>query len=150
MPHIHKKIDFTAQVWIVHKDKVLIRKHDKYGYLLGVGGHIELDEDPNIAAIREAKEEVGLDVRLVAPPNFISYEKEGYKELIPPIFMNIHKINETHQHVGMEFVAVSDSDKVVPENKDDEWKWLTPEEVENNSELSNETKRRAAADSGKS
>ena len=65
MAHIHEKIDFTADVFVVHKDKVLIRTHDKYDLWLAVGGHIELDEDPNQSAIREVKEEVGLDVELV-------------------------------------------------------------------------------------
>ncbi len=35
--------------------KVQLRKHDKYNIWLSVGGHIEPDEDPNQAAIREVK-----------------------------------------------------------------------------------------------
>ncbi len=62
MPHIHEKIDFTVEVFIVYDNKVLLRKHDKYKKWLSIGGHIELDEDPNQAAIREVKEEVGLDI----------------------------------------------------------------------------------------
>jgi len=46
MAHIHEKIDFTASVFVVHKNKVLLRMHDKYKMWLSVGGHIELDEDP--------------------------------------------------------------------------------------------------------
>jgi len=65
MPHIHEKIDFVADVFVVYKDRVLIRKHDKYDKWLAVGGHIELDENPNQAAVREVKEEVGLDVELI-------------------------------------------------------------------------------------
>ena len=61
MPHIHNKIDFTVEVFIVYDNKVLLRKHDKYGMWLSVGGHIELDEDSNQAALREVKEEVGLE-----------------------------------------------------------------------------------------
>ena len=62
MPHLHEKIDFTAEVFIVYQNKVLLRKHDKYKMWLSVGGHIELDEEPNQAAVREVKEEAGLDV----------------------------------------------------------------------------------------
>lgn len=64
MPHLHEKIDFVSSVYIVNGDAVLLRKHDKYKMWLPPGGHIELDEDPSEAAIREAKEEVGLDVTL--------------------------------------------------------------------------------------
>ena len=56
MAHIHEKIDFTVEVFVVYQDKVLLRKHDKYGMWLSVGGHIELDEDPNETALREVKE----------------------------------------------------------------------------------------------
>jgi len=55
MPHIHDKIDFTVEVFVVHQKAVLLRRHDKYKIWLSVGGHIELDEDPNQAAIREVK-----------------------------------------------------------------------------------------------
>ena len=65
-PHIHEKVDLTAEVFVVYRDKVLLRMHDKYHFWMSVGGHIEIDEDPNQAAVREVKEEVGLDVILWA------------------------------------------------------------------------------------
>jgi 8-oxo-dGTP pyrophosphatase MutT (NUDIX family) len=88
MPHIHDKIDFTAEVFVVHKNKVLLRFHDKYKFWASVGGHIELDEDPNEAAIREVKEEVGLDVTLYRGNQLLTYDIGGEKEIIPPIAMN--------------------------------------------------------------
>ena len=80
MPHINNKIDFTVEVFIVYNNKVLLRKHDKYKIWLGVGGHIELDEDPNQAAVREVKEEVGLDIMLF-DKNTPAFNIENYKEL---------------------------------------------------------------------
>jgi len=53
MSHIHEKIDFTVEVFIVYKNKVLLRMHDKHHRWLSVGGHIELDEDPIQAAMRD-------------------------------------------------------------------------------------------------
>ncbi len=47
MSHIHEKIDFTVDVFVVHENKVLLRMHDKYHLWLAPGGHIELHEDPN-------------------------------------------------------------------------------------------------------
>jgi 8-oxo-dGTP pyrophosphatase MutT (NUDIX family) len=130
MAHIHDKIDFTTEVFVVFENKVLLRKHDKYKMWLGVGGHIELDEDPNQAAIREVKEEVGLDVEIVGetPP---VHEEEGYIELIAPRALNRHRINETHEHISFIYYAKSRSDEVVPEKEDDEWKWLSREDIEN-------------------
>ena len=136
MPHIHEKIDFTADVFVVHKDKVLVRKHDKYDLWLAVGGHIELDEDPNQSAIREVKEEVGLDVELVGNLPKFKNERSSYKELLPPRYMNIHDITPTHQHISLIYFAKSDSDNVV-ENEGEKskgWKWFTKEELERNEE----------------
>lgn len=130
MSHIHEKIDFTAQAFIVFKDKVLFHKHSKYDIWIGVGGHIELDENPNEAVIREVKEEVGLDIELIPPPQFKSVVSKDYIELIPPYFMSIHKINDTHRHIGMEYIAVSKTDNVIPEHPDYVWRWLTKDDIE--------------------
>jgi len=131
MPHIHEKIDFTAEVFIVYQNKVLLRKHDKYKMWLSVGGHIELDEDPNQAAIREVKEEVGLKVTLYHDPNYRSVNLDGYKELIPPQFMNIHKINDTHQHITLVYFAKTETDQLVlsEDEKSDGCKWFTETEL---------------------
>lgn len=134
MPHIHEKVDFTVEVFIVYEDKVLLRKHDKYDIWLGVGGHIEPDEDPNEAALREVREEVGLKITLAgAPlPEWTGLQEE--KELIPPRFLNRHRINSTHEHVSLVYFAKADTYEVVPgaEDKSDEWRWLTREELEEN------------------
>ena len=70
MAHIHEKIDFTVAIFVVHDAKVLIIHHRKLDKWLPLGGHIELDEDPEQAALREAREESGLDVELLGerPP----------------------------------------------------------------------------------
>jgi len=137
MPHIHEKIDFVADVFIVYKDRVLIRKHDKYDKWLAVGGHIELDENPNQAAVREVKEEVGLDVELIGElPKLENKERSSYRELIPPRYMNIHDITSTHQHISLIYFAKSTSDKVVDEGQEKSkgYKWFTKRDLEENLE----------------
>jgi 8-oxo-dGTP pyrophosphatase MutT (NUDIX family) len=131
MPHIHEKVDFAADVLIVHKSKVLLRKHDKYKIWLAVGGHIELDEDPNQTAIREVKEEVGLDVVLVGHPEIFTKPEDG-KELIPPRFINRHRINETHEHVSMVYFATTKSTDVVQGKTEisDAIHWFTRKELD--------------------
>ena len=137
MAHINELIDYTVEVFIVHKNKVLFRFHDKYKIWMSVGGHIELDEDPNQAALREVKEEVGLDVVLFDKLRPFVHDKDGYKELIPPFFMNIHKVSDTHRHVTLNYFATSDSDQVREESHDKsgQWKWMTKEEIETDNEI---------------
>jgi 8-oxo-dGTP pyrophosphatase MutT (NUDIX family) len=98
MAHIHEKIDFTVAIFVVHDGKILLIHHRKLDKWLPLGGHIELNEDPEQAALREAKEEGGLDVELLGerPPT----TSPGTRALIAPRFLDIHRINETHEHIG--------------------------------------------------
>ncbi len=130
MPHIHEKIDFVVEVFVVHKNKVLLRLHDKYKIWLSVGGHIELDEDPNQAALREVKEEMGLDVKLYDKNQLFKQEEKDNKQLIPPISLGRHNITATHEHVVLIYFATTETDKVIPEKADDVWKWVTVDELE--------------------
>lgn len=132
MPHIHTEpgqVDHTVEVFIVYGDKVLLRKHDKYKIWLSVGGHIELDEDPNQAALREVKEEVGLGVTLYAVKPLLQFNEPNYKELIPPVSMNRHAIGDAHEHVTYVYFAQASSADIVPEKSDDEWKWFSAKEL---------------------
>ena len=99
MAHIHEKIDFTVAIFIVQDKKILLIHHRKLDKWLPIGGHIELDEDPEQAALREAKEESGFDVELLGerPPT----TEAGTRALIAPRFLDIHRINSTHEHIGM-------------------------------------------------
>jgi len=122
MAHIHEKIDFTVAIFVVHDAKILLIHHRKLDKWLPLGGHIELEEDPEQAALREAKEESGLDVELLGerPPT----TSPGTRALIGPRFLDIHRISDTHEHIGMIYWArpkvgqrcraASDDPQVVP------------------------------------
>ncbi len=103
MAHIHEKIDFTVAIFVVHERKILLIHHRKLDKWLPLGGHIELDEDPEQAALREAKEESGLDVELLGerPPT----TGPGTRALLAPRFLDIHRISSTHEHIGMIYWA---------------------------------------------
>lgn len=135
MAHIHEKVDFTVEVFIVHENKVPLRKHDKYKIWLSIGGHIELDEDPNQAALREVKEEVGLDAELWDSRTADSSD-DVFEELIPPIALGkhsaIHPTSCDHIHVTFVYFARVKSDKVTVTyegDRSDEWRWFTKEEL---------------------
>ena len=103
MAHIHEKIDFTVAIFVVDQARVLLIHHRKLDTWLPLGGHIELDEDPEQAALREAKEESGLEVELLGdrPPT----TGPGTRALIAPRFLDIHRINDSHEHIGMIYWA---------------------------------------------
>lgn len=130
MPHIHTDIDFTSSVFVVRDGRVLLHTHRKYGMLLPPGGHIELDEDPNQAALREVKEECGLDVALIAPRNAPQFDEKGFVHLIAPFYFNIHEAAPGHRHADFIYFATSESGEIVPEHESDGWQWLSYEEIE--------------------
>jgi 8-oxo-dGTP pyrophosphatase MutT (NUDIX family) len=110
MAHIHEKIDFTVAVFVVADEKVLLVHHRQLKKWLPLGGHIELDEDPESAALREAREESGLDVELLGerPPT----TSPGTRALIAPRFLDIHRISATHEHIGMIYWARPKNDRL--------------------------------------
>ena len=131
MSHTGEKTCHTVEVFIVHKGKVLLKRHRKYGSIwLSVGGHIEQGEDPTEAALREVKEEVGLDVVLDTRQQEFRGVEDNYKDIIPPVAIGRHRVSDTLEHIVMVYFATSDSDAVVPEEPTDEWCWATKDELE--------------------
>jgi len=129
MAHIHEKIDFTVAIFVVQDGKVLVIHHRNLNRWLPLGGHIELDEDPEMAARREAQEESGLEVELLGerPPT----SGPGTRALIAPRFLDIHRISPTHEHIGMIYWARPRRGEVTlaPAEHHD-IRWCTPAELE--------------------
>ncbi|MFC1617683.1 NUDIX domain-containing protein [Patescibacteria group bacterium] len=138
MPHIHEKIDYCAETFVVYENKVLLRMHDKLKKWLSVGGHIELDEDPNEAAHREVKEEVGLDIELYTEPESIPDvpADNNNKLLIPPQYLDRHDISEDHEHIAFIYFARAKTNVLKLSDKEvcDECKWFSKEELQANKE----------------
>jgi len=129
MPHIHEKIDFTVAIFVVHDGKILLIHHRKLDKWLPLGGHIELDEDPEQAALREAREESGLEVELLGerPPT----TSPGTRALIAPRFLDIHRISDTHEHIGMIYWARPRNGKLsLAAAEHHDIRWCSPEDLD--------------------
>jgi 8-oxo-dGTP pyrophosphatase MutT (NUDIX family) len=129
MAHIHEKIDFTVAIFVVHRGRVLLIHHRNLDRWLPLGGHIELDEDPEQAALREAKEESGLDVELLGerPPT----TEPGTRALIAPRFLDIHRITATHEHIGLIYWArPRGGDLTLATAEHHDIRWVAPEELD--------------------
>lgn len=130
VPHLHEKIDFTVAIFVVHQERVLLVLHRRLGKWLPLGGHIELDEDPEQAALRETLEESGLEVELLGerPP----VDSPGTRALLNPRFLDIHRIHETHEHIGMVYWArpLNRSTPVLAPEEHHDIRWCTAAELE--------------------
>ncbi len=97
----------TASGVVIHDDHVLLIEHRKAGLWLYPGGHIDPNEDPAQAVIREIREEVGIDVELVAEQPF----SHPAITVVPNPF-TIITVNVTdtaigpHQHIDVVYAAV--------------------------------------------
>lgn len=77
------KITIASGPVIIHENKVLLDKHDDPFWKFP-GGSVQDDESFHVTAIREAKEELGLVVKLSDDPFIVAFDREykGLKEYV--------------------------------------------------------------------
>ncbi len=131
---------FVATVYIVNEGATALHDHERLGMWLPPGGHLDRDELPHEAAIREVREETGLDVDLVAPAGDVS--SETVRSLaMPRQFLlediDVHPTGEVgHQHVDFVYYGAVDSRDVRPAGDDEaapaRWEWFTPADLREN------------------
>lgn len=132
MPHIHELIDFTVVAYIIYRNKVLLVQHKQINLWLPVGGHIELDEDPEEALIREVREESGLEIKILAEKPKLN----NVKSLYSPSFLNIHRINSlktpNHKHIVLIYFAKSKTSQVkLAEREHNFIRWFSKKDLDN-------------------
>ena len=121
---------FTAITHIVHNNKALLQFHKKYKMWIPVGGHVERDELPHEAALREAKEECGLEVILYQHDKNTKINANNAKLIISPVHTVLVDMNPNHQHIDFIFYAKSKNPNFIPSpNEAKEMKWLSVEEI---------------------
>ena len=97
---------FTATTFIVFQEGIFLHWHRKIEKWLPPGGHIDKNEDPVTAALREVKEETGLTCQIIS--KFKPFSFSSPKQIIPPLVINLEDINDPkegyHQHIDMIYV----------------------------------------------
>ncbi|NQV15963.1 NUDIX hydrolase [bacterium] len=120
---------FTATTFVVYQGKTLLHMHRSLKMWLPPGGHIDRDELPHLAAIREVKEETGLEVELIFEAPAI--HSENAQEIPGPRHLLLENINPFHQHIDMIYFARANTYDVTPEDgESSELRWFSPAELE--------------------
>jgi 8-oxo-dGTP pyrophosphatase MutT (NUDIX family) len=122
---------FTASVYIIDGDKVLLIYHKKLQKWLQPGGHIEPNETPSEAARREVKEETGLDIAFLRQEN-IWIDHWNARSIERPFMCSLQEIPAykdvpAHQHMDMAYVATPVGEKV---GGDHEMRWFSLQEIQ--------------------
>lgn len=95
--------EFTVAVFVVDGDRVLLHYHAKLGRWLPPGGHIEPNELPDEAAVREVEEETGLRVELVGER---ALPLATPVQLVRPAGIQLENIGHDHEHIDLVYFAV--------------------------------------------
>jgi 8-oxo-dGTP diphosphatase len=93
---------FTATAYVVVRGRTLLLWHSGLRMWLPPGGHCEENEDPVMAACREALEESGIEVDVIPPPDLLVITN-GPRVLPPPAVILVEDIvrpdQPFHQHI---------------------------------------------------
>lgn len=117
---------FTVAVFVVHEGSVLLHLHRKLGMWLPPGGHIEKDELPDDAAVREVLEETGIEVELVGEKR---EDITDPVQLHRPAGVQLEYIGPGHEHIDLIYFArPTGSTAIRVEFKEEKVGWYAPDD----------------------
>jgi ADP-ribose pyrophosphatase YjhB (NUDIX family) len=105
-------VHVTGSAVVVGPRGVILVKHKSLGIWLQPGGHVDPDETPSDAALREAQEETGLEAAFAG----------GSPQLV---HVDVHPGPRGHTHLDLRYlVEAGDRDPQPPEGESQEVAWF--------------------------
>ena len=118
--------DWAATTFVVHEGRTLLLLHRKLGKWLPPGGHIDPDELPDVAALREVEEETGLRVALLDAGGALG----PVRRLAQPLCILLEQITPEHEHIDLIYVArVVEGDVRHAPQESHEARWYDADEL---------------------
>ena len=118
---------YTVTGFVSIGGRTALHWHPRLSAWLPPGGHIEPDEDPVQAVLREVREETGLDVEIVGA---LPFAYAHPPQLAVPAAMAVYDIPRDgslpgpHQHIDLiYFTRPLDDAPALPQD-DDHWAWV--------------------------
>ena len=131
------KRHFTATAFVVREGATLLHWHRKLQQWMPPGGHMLPNEDPATGALREVREETGLEAELLSLTPKFAFD---YPQQLPaPYTILIEKSAgdaEPHEHIDLiYFCRVGEDQTATPAVADDTLIWVTEAQLQQNEAL---------------
>lgn len=128
---------FTVTGFVIDGDSTLLHWHRKLAIWLPPGGHIDPNEDPVQAVLREVVEETGIVAEIV--PHRPSFAFRNVTQLPTPYSIIVADVGdgaEVHQHIDMTYIVrpVAGAARV-PAEEDHGFVWVSEVELRRNDPL---------------
>ena len=127
---------FTVSGFLSHRGRTALHWH-RLGLWLPAGGHVEANEDPVEAVLREVEEETGIAAEVV--PTTRPYPHALPHQLPPPVTIGVYDIDDPgrpHQHIDLVYFTRPAREPVpaLPDNGEG-WRWVEAEALRSPSAL---------------
>jgi 8-oxo-dGTP diphosphatase len=111
----------SAIVFDEPHQNVLLIHHNKVGLWLYPGGHIDPNEDPAQAALREVNEETGIHAHVISTPAFVHAAVDSHPApwVIVEMTVTDSKVGQ-HRHIDHVYVCRASADAGLPTAQLDE------------------------------
>ena len=123
---------FTATA-VVHdaRGRVLLLHHKQFGRWMCPGGHMEPNEPPHEAALREVLEETGLRVSFLPNGEHIEMTETRAEVLPTPFCVLEYQVASDHTHVDFVYRCIAGQEGALCQNAEesDGLAWFDPQEV---------------------
>ncbi len=126
------KTNFVVAGYIFDKDKVLLIHHRKLDLWLPVGGHINENETPDTALLREIHEEVGIDGKILNESD-LPLAGNVKNNLAIPFHANVHSV-EDHDHCCFFYICkIKNNGKIKINQKElKNFEWFSKNDLSKN------------------
>ncbi|WP_409346081.1 NUDIX hydrolase [Paenibacillus sp. MBLB4367] len=131
-----RRRECSATVYVLNESREALlfvrrRKPPFLGFFLPPGGHLEPNETPDEAALREVLEETGYPIKLLSPAPNDPFE-DGVQLLSSPIAIQLEPIDDEHDHIDFIYLGQIIGEQGKPHEGEEGGVWLSAAQLDEN------------------